>query len=205
MRDNGKAANEVELYEKGEKRVIRNLRITKEPQDEHFTEAQRELNTRAYYLAQDGDTEKAIVLWEQYLQEHEDEPSVLNNLARTYGQAGRITERDALIKKLGKQFPDYFFYKIIQASECITAADFKQARTILDSIGGKDEYHVSKMKALCDLNINYYLKKKDYLGVVEWYKKASICLPDDPDFSDPETIGSIELMERLKSCMGEWS
>lgn len=197
----GKTAGQVEMYRKGEKAAIRNIKITEEPRDEHLTEEQRELNNQAFYFFQDGDNEKAADLWEQYLHDHGDDPSVLNNLAAACEKLGRINERTVLVKKLGKKYPDYFFYRILQVRECIDAGDFGRARTILDDIGGEDEYHVSEMKALCNLNIMYYIKKKDPEAAAQWYKSASICLPDDPEFNDPESLKSIELFGRLKNLL----
>jgi tetratricopeptide (TPR) repeat protein len=192
----GKLTGEVEMYQGGEKTVFRTFKVTEEPRDTHFTEAQWELNTSAYYLMEDGSTDEAIDLWKRSLQEYGDEPSVLNNLALAYNEAGRNRERDAVVKKLEEQFPDYFFYKIIKASRCIAASDFEQARTILDSLGKKDEYHVSEIKALCTVNIHYYTKKNEYEAALQWYKTGSICLPDNPEFNDPQEIERLQRLSR---------
>ena len=196
LKEKGEITGEVRMYQAGKETVVRSYRITEEPRDAHFTKDQGELNIRAFYLAQDGDTDAAIGLWEEYLQEHGDEPSVLNNLAAQYEKAGRESERDTLIEKLEKAYPDYFFLKISKAGRCIAASDFEQARTLLDSVNGRDEYHVSEMRALISTNIHYCTAKQEYQEAAQWYKTGSTVLPDDPEFNDPEELERLELMGR---------
>lgn len=202
----GKLTGEVEMYQGGEKSIVRTFLVTEEPRDEHFTKEQRELNIRAFDHVYDGDAAGAIAIWEHYLQEHGEDPSVLNNLAAQYEKAGRNSERDAMIDRLEEGYPDYFFYKMIKAGRCIAASEFTQAREILDSELGRDEYHVSEMKLLCHTNINYYVETKAYTEALQWYKTASMCLPDDPDFNNPEKVQTFELLERLVHLQkkGRW-
>nr|MDA3810754.1 hypothetical protein [Spirochaetaceae bacterium] len=119
------------LYIKGEKAQAKNFKITSEIRNYHYTPEQEALNSKAFTCLVDKNYESAVELWEVYIHKYPDDPTAINNLASAYEQLGQDDKRDALVTRLGNDFPDYFFYKIQKASSLISSEAFDEAKHIL--------------------------------------------------------------------------
>lgn len=198
-------AGETKLWLQGEWQPILLLgfEITAEPLMDRYPLHQKAINLMAQALealrAEDGPRAEELLRKALIIQpEH---PSLLNNLALALDVQKKDEEKDAILKRITNDFPDYFIGQMAQARKAIQSGDLDKARSILNHwMETKKKYHVTEFNILCKTQIDLSLAEENSEGALSWMKMWEATEPDDPDFEPyQQHLEILELLSKFKS------
>jgi tetratricopeptide (TPR) repeat protein len=103
-----------------------------------------------------------------------------NNLVAAYRLQGREAEAEALIREIHARHPDYLFGRVNMAYLTIQAKQLDEAQALLAPLVGRQRYHVSEFAALCQVEIELMLARKEYQAAQTWFDLWAGADPDHP-------------------------
>ena len=134
------------------------------------------------------------------LQFQPEEPSLLNNLAFSLQLQGKNSEAEALATRIEKDFPDYFFSRLISIRKEVKAGNVDKAQAILDKLMKKESMHISEFSALCACQIDLHILNKNSAGAKSWLQIWKDVYPEDPAL---EKYGDLSRLHKNFSAVYE--
>lgn len=176
--------DKVKMWLKGEwtEIILVGFEITDEPTATHSPEVLKMLAQANQALKQKL-PEKAEKLLKQCLAIEPENPSLLNNLARAWEQQGRKQEAKELIQEIYKKHPDYVFACTAIAGNYIKEGDIETAEKLIAPLLGKPKFHTSEFAALCNVQIEIAMAKKDPQAAKNWLQMWENTYPEHPGFA----------------------
>ncbi len=140
----------VEVWLTGNLRTIRSygLTITDEPRPSPFPPAGTAINERVHEAIRLGNSVEALSLAQQLQQMCPDQPSALTNLAAVKESLGHpAAQITALYRQANVLAPDYLFARCGLARCLAREGSIEEARTLLDGILERQEFHRSEYRS----------------------------------------------------------
>ncbi len=163
----------------------------------------RPANQRQYELAAEAirssDGAKAEGLLRKLLEIYPNQPSVLNNLARSLELQGRTDESDAVLERLTREFPDYFFGQVVVTRKALLANDLELAKTTLDKMMENQNLHVTEFSALVGCQVDYLIQNAQTDSAISWYRLWEKAYPEDPNLERYK--GKMDLLDLLSPLL----
>jgi Flp pilus assembly protein TadD len=130
---------------------------------------------------QRGNATEAERLFKRALEVAPNEPDILNNLGAAYASQGRYDEAEALLHKIYREHPDYFFGIVGMANLHTLQGDTEQAKALLQPLLSRKRLHFSEFATLCKAHIQLYLAEGRPESAQSWLDMWANIDPDNPD------------------------
>lgn len=127
-----------------------------------------------------GDPVKSEQLLNQAIEIAPNHPSLLNNLAATYGRQGKIEESDKLIAEIRQRFPDYFFGITNEAMNLASDGKSDEAEELVKPLLQLKRLHVTELASLCGVQIEIAIARRNRGSAQGWIQMWESVAPDDP-------------------------
>ena len=159
---------------------LMNFEVYDEPvQDEWKDPQSEELAAEANEALHAGDPQRAERLLNRCLEIEGERPTLLNNLAVAYQRQRRSDEASALLERIYREWPDYFFGKAARAQQAIVDGDIEAARGILMQLRKKSRLHRTEFGALAAAQLSLLLKTGELDGAATWLEMWKRLVPGD--------------------------
>lgn len=181
------AASELEMWVAGEpaRVALLNFRISDEPTIQPSrSEEVNELAAEAYEELLCGEGAAAESMLRRALELDADAPDLWNNLAMALLLQGQERQAEEISAKVTRQWPEYFFGKLIVANRLTAKGKFDEAFELLDKLQRRDEFHRSEFNSLCKSFIKYHSAKGESCSALHWLEMLENCTPDDINIPD---------------------
>jgi tetratricopeptide (TPR) repeat protein len=139
-----------------------------------------------------GDSERAERLLNRCLEMEGERPTLLNNLAAAYQRQNQTDKARALVEKISRKWPDYFFGKAARAQQAIRDGDIETARDILTQLSRTRRLHRSEFTALAAAQLTLLLKTGELEGAATWLQLWRRLTPDDANIAHFERRLSLQ-------------
>jgi predicted Zn-dependent protease len=154
--------------------------IHDEPEERYSGEVTDWMSQAAEALYE-GDAAESERLLKQALEVEPDSPHILNNLGATYARQGRRKEAEAIVQRLYREHPDYFFGIVGRANLHLSQGETEQAKALLQPLMSRGRLHISEFNALAVANIQLSLAEGAPESAQSWLDIWSQVDPDNPD------------------------
>jgi tetratricopeptide (TPR) repeat protein len=160
--------------------LLLDMEISPEPEESTRPERAQELAEKAYDALHERDGQRAQELLEQALAISPDDPSLINNLAMALEMQGQVDPARRMIRELRARFPDYFFGIIAAANLEAIQGNLEQAHELLNDLMQRKKLHTSEFTALCQAQIQAYLKENNREAARSWVEVWEQVDPENP-------------------------
>ena len=163
-----------------------------------------EIATRGHELLLDGKPEEAIVCFEEAIRVHDDNPSLLHNLASAHERSGRRDEALELMRTVHERFPDYFFARAGTAVLLTRDGRLEEARELAQPLLEKTEQHVTEFTVLCDLMCHITMEEQNSAELERWVARWEMVDEDDARLDNWRPLARLfSGMEHLTHSFGK--
>ncbi|HVF11109.1 MAG TPA: tetratricopeptide repeat protein [Abditibacteriaceae bacterium] len=171
----------VRLWVQGEWRelLMMGFEVHGEPQ-RRFSRSMENLVAKALEHLRHDDGVAAEMLLQEALTEYPDDPSLLNNLARSYEIQGRREEALRLTEEIMARHPDYVFARATLARVAVDDGDLKRAEALLQPLWQKQRLHFTEMAAWFAAQIELFLAQGNPDAARSWLAMWEQADPDAP-------------------------
>jgi len=173
----------LSLFMKGKRQELMMLdyEITSEPQPSRAPKSARKKLLDAHEALLQRDYVKAETLAREALILAPNESTLFNYLASALQGQGRQEEMKAVIQQMVDRFPDYLFGQVALARLLVEQEKTEEAQSLLDPLLSRGKFHISEFSALCAIQIELLIARKEYEGAKSWMQMWQQADPDNPN------------------------
>lgn len=170
------------MYQGGEIRdlLLMNYEISDEPERSTLPKKALDALQQSIEETRAGEYEEALRLARLGLAIAPNDPSLLNQEAILLQAKGQKAESRTLFQSLAERYPDYLFARCAMARLCVEDKQFEKAQEWLQSVMGREKFHVSEFVAFAISYIELLDARGEREGARQWLEMWEQADPDHP-------------------------